>query len=179
MSRIAKRYTDSNQNWKLKMTRSIDLEVSYGQLAVFQSALDRPFNDWTDQHFSQGFSWRPGSVSFRTMAEAGAHSIEIDICQDIGAVPANAVRVIDVPFVVPVDGNIEVGSITETVSLSLPAGSYLLRCEFLQSDKTEIEQVRLVFASKSIPNFAVVRADEALCLGEELLTTAQAARVSQ
>lgn len=32
------------------MTTTISLEVSYGQLAVFASAPNKPFNDWTDRH---------------------------------------------------------------------------------------------------------------------------------
>jgi hypothetical protein len=157
------------------MATTVDLEVSYGQLAVFASSLKQPFNDWTDQHVSQGFAWRPGSVSFRSMVEAGRHSIEIDVANHVGAVHADAVRVVEVPFEIPADGAVEVGSIAETVPLSLPAGSFLLRCEFLQPAGAAGERVRLTFAKKGAPRFAVVRADPELSASGELLTTAQPA----
>lgn len=158
------------------MATTVGLEVSYGQLAVFASSLQQPFNDWTDQHVSQGFAWRPGSVSFRSMVEAGQHSIEIDVANHVGAVHADAVRVVEVPFEVPVDGTVEVGSIAETAPLSLPAGSFLLRCEFLQPAGSTGERVRLTFAKKDAPRFAVVRADPELSVDGDLLTTAQPAR---
>lgn len=157
------------------MPTTVDLEVSYGQLAVFASSLKQPFNDWTDQHVSQGFAWRPGSVSFRSIVEAGRHSIEIGVANHVGAVHADAVRVVEVPFEIPADGAVEVGSISETVPLSLPAGSFLLRCEFLQPAGAAGQRVRLTFAKKDAPRFAVVRADPELSASGELLTTAQPA----
>ena len=157
------------------MATTVGLEISYGQLAVFASSLTQPFNDWTDQHVSQGFAWRPGSVSFRSMVVAGRHSIEIDVANHVGAVHPDAVRVVEAPFEIPADGAVEVGSIAETVPLSLPAGSFLLRCEFLQPAGAAGERVRLTFAKKDAPRFAVVRADPELSANGELLTTAQPA----
>jgi hypothetical protein len=157
------------------MATTVGLEVSYGQLAVFAGSLQQPFNDWTDQHVSQGFAWRPGSVSFRSMVEAGRHSIEIDVANHLGAVHPDAVRVIEVPFGVPADGAVEIGSIAETVPLSLPAGTFLLRCEFLQPAGGACERVRLTFARKDAPRFAIVRADPELSVDGDLLTTAQPA----
>lgn len=157
------------------MATTVDLDISYGQLVVFASSLKQPFNDWTDQHVSQGFAWRPGSVSFRSLVEAGRHSIEIDVANHAGAVHPDAVRVIEVPFEIPTDGAVEVGSIAETVPLSLPAGSFLLRCEFLQPAGTAGGHVRLTFSKKHPPRFAVVRADPELSADGELLTSAQPA----
>ncbi|WP_172627023.1 competence protein ComJ [Bradyrhizobium ivorense] len=157
------------------MTR-IDFELSHGQLAVFASSLKDPYNDWTKQHHSQGFTWRPGSVSFRSMVGAGYHWVEVEVVNHAGPVQPDAVRVIEVPFEVPVDGAIEVGSIAETFPLSLPAGSFLLRCEFMPPSGTdEDERVRLTFAKEDTPRFAVVRADPELSVGDELLTTARPA----
>jgi hypothetical protein len=157
------------------MATAVGVEVSYGQFAVFASSLKQPFNDWTDQHVAQGFAWRPGSVSFRCMVEAGRHSIEIDVANRVGSVHPEAVRVIDVPFEIPADGAVELGSITETVPLLLPAGSFLLRCEFLQPSDIAGERVRLTFAKQEVPHFAIVRADSELSSSGELLKTAQPA----
>jgi Competence protein J (ComJ) len=155
------------------MLATISVNVSYGQLAIFVSTLTQPFNDWTDRHVAQGFAWRPGSVSFRTLVEAGQHLVEIMFTNHVGAIHPNAARVIDVPFDIPSDGAIEIGSISETVPLSLPTGSFLLRCEFLQTG----ERVRLTFAEKDAPHFDVVLADSDLSINGELLTTAVAALV--
>ncbi len=157
------------------MATTVGLEVSYGQLAVFASSLMKPFNDWTDGHVSQGFAWRPGSLSFRSMVEAGRHSVEIDVANHVGTVHPDSVRVVEGPFEVPADGAVEVGSVSETVPLSLPAGSFLLCCEFLQPSGAAGERVRLTFAKKDVPRFAVVRADPELSVTGELLMTAQLA----
>ncbi|WFU35650.1 competence protein ComJ [Bradyrhizobium brasilense] len=126
------------------MAVTIGFELSYGQLSVFVSSLKDPYNDWTDRHMSQGFTWRPGSVSFSSMVESGRHSVEIHVVNHAAAVHPGAVRAVAVPFEVPADGAIEVGSISETVPLELPPGSFLLRCEFFQPSGTdEDERARL------------------------------------
>jgi hypothetical protein len=159
------------------MTATICVEVSFGQLAVFSSSLDQPFNDWTDRHVAQGFSWRPGSVSFLCMVTAGQHAVEITVADHVGTVSPGAVRVIEVPFEVPaLDRSVEVGSIGESVVLSLPAGSYLLRCEFIASTQSARDHVRLTFARKDTPRFAVVLADSGLSAAAPLLMEARAAR---
>lgn len=157
------------------MTTTINFEVSYGQLAVFVTTLKQPFNDWTDRHVAQGFAWRHGSVSFRPLVECGPHLAEIEIVDHMRPLHPDTVRAIEVPFDIPADGAIEIGSITETIPLSLPAGSFLLRCEFLQSGDVSQGRVRLTF-TKDKQRFAIVRADDQLSSDGELLTTAQAAR---
>lgn len=153
----------------------ISFEVQYAQIAVFASSLLQPFNDWSDRHVAQGFAWRPGSVSFRSVAEEGRHSVEIEVTDDVGPVDPESLRVVDVPFDVPDDGSIEVGSVSNTVSLSLPAGAYQLRCEFMRPVGASDERVRLTFAKSDAAHFAVLRADADLSICAELLTTAEPA----
>lgn len=112
------------------ITTTVSFYVSYNQVAVFDPSLARPFNEWTDKHVRQGFSWRPGSVSFRSLIEAGRHGVEIEIVDRMREVHPDAVRVIEVPFDVPEDGSLEVGSVIETIPLSLPAGPYLCVVSF-------------------------------------------------
>lgn len=157
------------------MVASIAFDVTYGQLAVFASALLQPFNDWSAQHVAQGFSWRPGSVSFRTMVEAGEHLVEVDVADHAGALHPDVVRAIEVPFEVPADGAIEIGSVTETIPVFLPAGLFLLRCEFLQPGCDFTQRVQLTFVRKDTPRFAVLRADPELSPADELLISAQPA----
>jgi hypothetical protein len=157
------------------MANTIRFEVLYSQLAVFASALSHPYNDWTDKHVAQGFAWRPRSVSFRTILEAGPHIVDVDVVDHLGVVHPDAVRAVEVPFDVPDDGAIEIGSIAETVAVSLPSGAYLLRCEFLRSTGDDEARVRLTFATKDAYLFSVVRADQELKVPSELLTTAEPA----
>lgn len=100
------------------------LEICYGQLAVFQAKLDKPFNDWTQSHVAQGFVWRYGSVSFATLDVAGP--VELNVGVGKTEVGSWADRIIAVPFEVDESGEIEVASISEGHILSLPAGRYRL-----------------------------------------------------
>lgn len=154
------------------MEAVVEVYVSYGQICVFASTVQQPFNDWTDRHVEQGFAWRPGSVSFRTMIEAGPHSIEVDLVEKLSKVDRDAVRTIEVPFEVPPGAQVEVGSISETVPISLPTGLFHLRCEFLQSASPQVERVRLTFSKSDVPHFAVTRVDSNLRVGHDLLTSA-------
>jgi len=154
---------------------TLRLDVSYGQIAVFSSSLPDPFNDWTKEHVAQGFAWRPGSVSFRTLTESSTHLVEVDVREHVRPLGDDVVRSIDVPFEVPTDGRIEVASISDAAPLTLPAGICRLRCEFLGLDTHGNQRVRLTFAKDDAPCFALVRADTALAARKELITTAQPA----
>lgn len=157
------------------MPTTLMIDVDYGQLAVFAGALSQPFNDWTDRHVDQGFAWRPGSVSFRTLDAAGLHRVEVSCVENLAEPDAKAVRVIDVPFEVPQDGAVEIGSVVSTVPTTLPPGRLALRCEFFRSDEAGAF-AKLMFAKDDTPRFAVVRADDALAVRGDLLTSAQPAQ---
>lgn len=157
------------------MSATMALDVSHAQLAVFDSSLKQPFNDWTDRHVGQGFAWRPGSVSFRTLVDAGAHVIEVRVADRMGPMRDDAIRVVEVPFDVPQDGALEIGSIAETLPVSLPAGTFVLRCEFLHPPSIDGERVVMTFAKGEAARFAVLRADAELNPVDELLTHADPA----
>jgi len=157
------------------MNTTFSLEVSFGQIAVFGSKMDRPFNDWTQRHVAQGFAWRPGSVSFRSLLEAGTHSVEMIVTKRIGELSTDTVRAVEVPFAVPESGEVEIASISSSVTMKVPPGDYLLRCEFLDGCALGIEAIRLTFAREEEPHFAIVRADNDLTTQGELLKTAQPA----
>jgi len=77
--------------------------LSYSQMCVFDPALEHPYNDWTAAHTEQGFSWRPGSVSFATQAADGEVAVVI---QHGGPLPdaEQLMTLIRVPFDVPYSG---------------------------------------------------------------------------
>lgn len=158
----------------MKVSAQFEVEISYGQLAIFDSALEEPFNDWTDRHVAQGFAWRRGSVSFRTVEE-GTHIVHVGVVDKFKTLDESTVRAVDVPFTVPVTGDLEVGSIGGTTPLSLPPGTYMLRCEFIAGG-SGAPHARLSFAKSDKPKFHVVRADDALSPERALLRSASPGR---
>ncbi|MBN9391540.1 MAG: hypothetical protein J0I20_26140 [Chloroflexi bacterium] len=58
------------------MLEIFDFYISYSQLIIFDNELEAPFNDWRPEHVAQGFSWREGSVSFRTLEDNGSMRVE-------------------------------------------------------------------------------------------------------
>jgi len=127
------------------------IEVSYRQLAVFPAGVSDPFNDWTEQHLAQGFSWRPESVSFATLSEAGVHSVDVVVTDSPNEPARNAQRVIEVPFNAR-EGALELASISESIPFWIPPGPYLLRCE-LFGPSGGLEQVVLTFLKGVSPRF--------------------------
>jgi Competence protein J (ComJ) len=154
---------------------SFSLFISYSQVAVFDSALEHPFNLWTERHVKQGFSWRPGSVSFATLEEAGQHDVEIDVVPDDVALSPGAVRIVQTPFNVPQSGSIEIASISESIPLSLSCGSYLRRFEYFLATAGLKPRIRFVFIRNEIAAFRIMRADPELTAGDDLLLSAEPA----
>ena len=56
-----------------------ELFSSYSRVAVFRAGLEKPFNDWEQDHLDQGFAWREGSVSFATLEEGGTLHCEATV----------------------------------------------------------------------------------------------------
>jgi|SRR6266849_3624010 len=154
---------------------SFPLDISHSQLAVFHSSLQQPFNMWTDAHVRQGFAWRQSSTSFRTIEEAGRHSVEVIIGSEPVDVASEAVRIIQVPFEAPSDGLVEIASISDAVPLSLPPGTYSLRFECFGSNAAVQPTVRLIFTQSVDAEFRIIRADRELSPTGKLVTTASPA----
>jgi Competence protein J (ComJ) len=144
--------------------------VSYSQLSVFDPSLAKPFNNWTRVHVAQGFAWRPGSVSFKTLSESEACDVELLLGERERPIASYALRVIEVPFLVPSNGLLEVASIGDGQRLELSPGSYQLRFEALPKGK-----IRLVFTEGRESKFLIVRADADLAPPTPLLKTAESA----
>lgn len=156
-------------------TESFALDVSYSQIAVFDSSLKQPFNFWTEKHANQGFAWRVGSVSFRTIEDGGHHLVELVVASEDVELSPGAVRIIQVPFEVPSSGSIEVASISDGFPLELPSRMYALRFEYFEPSERSEPRVRFVFIKQDDPTFDVLRADPALSLIGELLVEASPA----
>lgn len=148
------------------------LMVTYGQISVFQEKILQPFNDWQQGHVDQGFAWRDGCVSFRSLEESGQHLIVVSVSSESPELDDAAIRSIKVPFEVPSDGMIEIASISDSVSLELPAGTYSLRCDLFKEDSDGLSRIQLSFSRCSHPIFEIVRADENVIAQTNLLLNA-------
>src|SRR5262245_14725704 len=99
---------------------TLRLGFDYGQIWIFQAGLKDTINKATRQHFDQGFAWRSGSVTFRTLSQAGLAEITVNVSEHGQISNTDAVRVIDVPFEVPDDGRVEVGGFASRAVFDLP-----------------------------------------------------------
>lgn len=154
---------------------TFSLEVSYAQIAVFDSTLANPFNDWTDEHVRQGFSWRPGSVSFATFDTVGRALVRVERTNPVSEEIMVADRVIVVPFTVPPHGRLEVATITDGVSLQLPPGDYELKFEHGRTEEGTM-WINLGLRPVVAPvTPKVLRADTLLSPPTPLVMTAQPA----
>ncbi len=153
---------------------TLSIEIAYAQLAVFDATLASPFNDWTDAHVRQGFAWRPGSVSFRTLDSAGSLAVEV-LRDQIYESKSRAQRVIVVPFTIPEHGNIEVASIGSGACFHLPPGEYELTFEHGRNVDGRL-WAGLYFVRTEKPVLArILRADADLSPPAVLLMTANPA----
>lgn len=131
--------------------------VSYSQICVFDSDLDEPFNDWSDSHVRQGFSWRSGSVSFGAV-ENEETELEVVVYNSNVAIDSDSYRALAVPFVVPDSGRITVGSIGDEHDLEIPPGTYRLVYELGRKNKQS--WCRLTFSVASDPVPEIILADD-------------------
>ncbi len=134
--------------------------LSFSQICVFISSLENPFNYWSDRNFSQGFSWRPGSASFRALTEDGDHHVFLFINEPVPSLPTNCVRAFKVPFET-IDGIVEIASISDSTQLEITPGLYTLRVEFLEPCPDGIPEINIRF-NKGVSDFKVLKADSEL-----------------
>lgn len=147
------------------------LEISHCQIAVFDRGLTLPFNDWTEEHFDQGFVWRPRSVSFRTPTRAGVASIEIVQAEELTPHP-DSLLTIAVPFEVKTT-EIEIASIFSGQGVEVEPGDYEL---IFESSKSQPRPwVRLTMIPRKVTSARILKGAELLKVPAKLLMTANPA----
>lgn len=104
------------------------LNVSYAQVGVFDASMEVPFNDWTPECVGQGFSWREKTSFFQTLEEDGPLNVLVKVVNQYEALDTSQ-RSIRVPFAVPLSGEIEIASISDSHLLTVPTGDYSLYFE--------------------------------------------------
>lgn len=160
-----------------------DLPIFYKILTVYQSGLPAPNNDWTKEHIKQGFSWRPGSVSFRTLDPDDINeSVLVEMQPDYTLLPT-ARRVIKVPFEVRETGVAVTSPASDVWELAIPPGNYALffaiepvaTAEQTEERAAEWRYHVTLVPAASLVEPEILRADEALEPPRELLMVAQPA----
>lgn len=101
---------------------SFRLDLAWSQVSLFDANLADPFNDWEERHLAQGFTWRPGSVSFRTPLNQGEIDVTVELVDAVRVDP-EAERAIVVPFTTWA-GLVEVSTIAGSRVLDVPPGRY-------------------------------------------------------
>jgi hypothetical protein len=155
------------------MTDTFKVFVSYGQIAVFRSELDEPFNDWTEAHWVQGFAWRPESVSFSTVHDGGMADVAVVVVDDLEVQPQTR-RAVRVPFTVPDGCAIEVGSISDGSVVDVPAGDYALVFENGGADNGDM-WIRMSFCRTQPATPAILKGDPGEEPPAEFVMTAEPA----
>jgi hypothetical protein len=147
--------------------------IDYGQIAVFDSRLDRPFNDWTDRHVKQGYTWRPGSVSFSPVIHSGLAAVAVNLSNSFRRSKLSK-RVIAVPFEITERMPVEIGSVFTASGahvFDLEPGTY--RLYFESGPKGEDDcWVRFTFVPDPDATHEVLLADSRLSPTYPLLTEA-------
>jgi len=131
----------------------LNIAISYGQLCVFDPALENPYNDWSEAHVGQGFSWRHGSVSFAVGNGVASVVVEVSRVSSPPDVAASA-SAIRVPFQVPASGQVEIGSVMSGAEVSVEAGSYAL---FYLAPQSPRQPFKLLFMAAAKVEPAVLK----------------------
>jgi hypothetical protein len=161
---------------------TFNLTLAYGTIAVFDPDLENPFNDVTDSYLAQGFSWRPGSVSFFKHEPCDEVALEVRVGEPQAPRP-DAARAIRVPFTVPASGRVEIGAIPSGHVIELPAGNYALLYETGRLPAADAKEelwwgrcwCRLIFSEQIDPEPAILVADNEMQPSYPLLMNARPA----
>lgn len=111
---------------------TFDVDVVQKVLTVFEKDKLDPFETFSDPEIQQGFSWRPGSVTFFTFEDADPARVAAEFHLDEQREPsAQAERVIQVPFTVAEGKSLDVTGIYEAEErdIAVPPGDYCLVAE--------------------------------------------------
>lgn len=161
---------------------TFDLTLSYGTIAVFDPDLEAPFNDVTSAHSAQGFSWRPGSISFFTHGSCDAVAVEVWAGDSLAPRP-DAARAIRVPFTVPPSRRVEISDLGVGHVIELPPGKYALLFEVGALPPVDNEEAQwwarcwcwLTFSTHEDATPAILVANDGLDPSDQLLMDAKPA----
>ena len=155
------------------MSVMLDMPIFYSALAVTDGEPGEAYNRWQRQHVGQGFAWRPGSVSFATLEDAGDQRVEVQFANEVSLRP-DAERAILVPFTVSASEHIGISNMVEDQFLEVPAGKYALVFQTGYGDNGILWST-LTFVPENNCEAEILRADEGLTPAYPLLMNADPA----
>jgi hypothetical protein len=155
--------------------QSFILEISYSQFAVFNPQVKNPFNEWTDDHVKQGFSWRDDSACFRTLTESGESSFQISYHAVLPDLYPSAIRAILVPVPKLHDKKLEIASLGDNKIITMPFMINGLLIQFSPPSSNEPASVMVGLLSGFPVDFAILRADSEIKKTTSLLKRARPA----
>jgi len=137
-----------------------DLFSFYSVIDVHLSDLTPLGNRWTKQHVRQGFSWRPGNVSFGLLSDVGGVKTSVSVESEF-ALSQDAERAILVPFYVDEFQSLSISDLVNTHEVSIRRGDYGLVFEIGKINE-EDEWCNLTFFPKKDVKPEILLADEDL-----------------
>lgn len=148
-----------------------NLPVAYAQMVVFDSELDRPFNDWTSEHTDQGFSLRDSSVSFAL--DERVLEVEIFVNEKVFPIESSY-KCIRVPLHVNGHSGISIGTLIEQHNVNISSGSYVIVFSAMETKEKNIDIVNIgIHAGRSHP--AVLINDGSIVRTSDFVMTADPA----
>lgn len=152
---------------------NFDPLLTYSFMTVHSPNLSRPFNQWAHVHSDQGFSWRPGSVSFGTIDSNGPFPTTVELRKSY--IPSSqAIRIIKVPFEVGPEGII-FSDPNEGWPVLIPAGYYAVYFA-IEPIGEDVWRYTITFVpSESEVKAEIIKADNLLSPPPELLMEAEPA----
>jgi len=155
------------------LRETFDFFITYHPLVVYdKGTVPMPDNDWTMRHIEQGFSWRPGCVTFETLEDLGDLKVEV-LCADDFEVSSEAARAIVIPFGVSAAGRVGLWDTADVATVRVPPGEYALLSEMGYLNRKEGEEAewcRLTFVARRAVQPEILRADKQLSPQYPLLT---------
>tara|TARA_R110002096_G_scaffold51665_15_gene135062 strand:+ start:887 stop:1351 length:465 start_codon:yes stop_codon:yes gene_type:complete len=152
----------------------VKLPVLYSQLAIFSADMAKPYNDWSDGHVVQGFSWRRNSVSFAVPSDISDIDVTIREVSKLKA-EHGADRVIVVPLEIGGGRGAEFGNVVETTPVLLADGKYSVCFElFLDAGRSSGRAEISITPGEC--DAAILVADAGIRIPSVLLMDAEAAR---
>jgi hypothetical protein len=150
------------------------LQLAWSQISVFDANLADPFNDWSEQHLAQWFSWRPGSVSFKLPVRSGEIGVHVELADHVVVDPSAQMAIV-VPFVTWA-GVIEISSITQAELIEVDSGRYALLYQAgVRDDGHAWVSLSLVPAGRVPVEAEILRSDGELVSNTSLLMEAEPA----
>ena len=155
------------------MALDFTLELSWSQVSLFDANLADPFNDWTEAHLEQGFTWRPGSVSFKVPVRSGPLQVGIDFVDSLQLM-SDAQWAILVPLHTW-GGVIEISTIAQSELIEIPPGQFSLLYQTGIHDGRAWAHFGLLASNGVQVEPRVLRGDDVVHADVELLMQAEPA----